>query len=467
MSETTVEADGWVEAEFAGAEFGDRRLSRRILRLAASIADHPERSLPSACEDDGALEAAYRFFNNHAVTPEAILGPHVRATVQRCAEQETVLAVHDTTTLGYRANGKRSGLGPHGSSQQFFAHATLAVGADAAHVPLGVLGLKTYARKGDGGDGSELHRWLLQARTVSELGIPPSRLVHVMDREADCYELIAGLISHSLRFVIRGDDDHSVIPETLGVPHAFADVLASIRMEARREVPISTRQARGRHNADKRKRHPPRNARVASLHIGAARITLKRPKARAMSSPETCGLNVVHVWEPSPPPGEPAVRWILLTTEPIDTTEQVLAIVDIYRARWRIEELFKALKTGCAFERKQLESYDALVNALALYLPIAWRLLHLRSQTQVDPHAPASSLLNDDELSVLHAIAREPLPSNPVRRDVLLAIAALGGHLKRNGEPGWQTLGRGWEHLSARVEGFRLGRMLPQKCDQS
>ena len=203
MSETTVEADGWVEAEFAGAEFGDRRLSRRILLLAEPIADHPERSLPSACEDDGALEAAYRFLNNHAVTPEAILGPHVRATVRRCAEQETVLAVHDTTTLGYRANGKRSGLGPHGSSQQFFAHATLA-GVDAAHVPLGVLGLKTYVRKGDGGDGSELHRWLLQARTVSELGIPPSRLVHVMDREADCYELIAGVLSPGLQAVKSG-----------------------------------------------------------------------------------------------------------------------------------------------------------------------------------------------------------------------------------------------------------------------
>jgi hypothetical protein len=378
-----------------------------------------------------------------------------------------VLAVHDTTTLGYRANGKRNGLGPHGSSQQFFAHATLAIDADAAHVPLGVLGLKTYTRKADGGDGTELSRWLQQARAVSELGIPPARLAHVMDREADCYELIAGLISHSLRFVIRGDDDRSVIPETPGAPHILGDILAGIRMEALREVPISMRQARGRHNADKRRRHPPRNARVARLHIGAARITLKRPNACAASSPKTCALNVVHVWEPSPPSGEPAVRWILLTTEPIDTTEQILAIVDIYRARWRIEELFKALKTGCAFERKQLESYDALVSALALYFPIAWRLLHLRSQTQVQPDAPASSLLDDDELSVLHAIARKPLPSSPTRRDILLALAALGGHLKHNGEPGWLTLGRGWEHLSSRTQGFRLGRILPKKRDQS
>src|SRR5262245_40631191 len=137
MSKAT---NAWVEGEFGGAEFGDRRLSRRVIQLAASIVEHPERSLPSACESDAALEAAYRFFNNHDVTPERVLAPHVRATVGRCVECELVLAVHDTTTLSYRANGKRNGLGPHGASQQFFAHATLAVGADAAHVPLGVLG---------------------------------------------------------------------------------------------------------------------------------------------------------------------------------------------------------------------------------------------------------------------------------------------------------------------------------------
>jgi hypothetical protein len=72
-----------------------------------------------------------------------------------------------------------------------------------------------------------------------------------------------------------------------------------------------------------------------------------------------------------------------------------------------------------------------------------------------------------DELTVLKAIARRPLPSHPTRLDVLLAIAALGGHLKNNGQPGWQTLGRGFEHLSARVEGFRLRGILPHKCDQS
>jgi hypothetical protein len=71
------------------------------------------------------------------------------------------------------------------------------------------------------------------------------------------------------------------------------------------------------------------------------------------------------------PKGEQAIEWYLVTNEPIGTTEQVAAIVDAYRARWVIEELFKALKTGCQIEKRQLESYEALRNALALFLPIA------------------------------------------------------------------------------------------------
>lgn len=43
--------------------------------------------------------------------------------------------------------------------------------------------------------------------------------------------------------------------------------------------------------------------------------------------------------------------------------------MDAYRARWVIEEFFKALKTGCNFERRQLESFQSLRIALAIFLP--------------------------------------------------------------------------------------------------
>ena len=89
-------------------------------------------------------------------------------------------------------------------------------------------------------------------------------------------------------------------------------------------------------------------------------------------------VNVVNVNEPAPPDGEAPVQWLLLTSEAVDSAEQVAAVVDAYRARWLIEEFFKALKTGCGFEARQLRTIRTLTNTLGILAVIAYRLLLLR-----------------------------------------------------------------------------------------
>ena len=137
----------------------------------------------------------------------------------------------------------------------------------------------------------------------------------------------------------------------------------------------------------------------------------------------------------------------------------MLAVINYYRARWRIEEFFKALKTGCSIEKRQLESYKALTIALAISLPIAYRLLLLRSIARDEPDAPATAVLSPLQIEVLNASLREKnrLGSNPTARQALLAVAALGGFQKHNREPGWQTIGRGYEKLIERVVAYRDG----------
>jgi hypothetical protein len=44
--------------------------------------------------------------------------------------------------------------------------------------------------------------------------------------------------------------------------------------------------------------------------------------------------------------------------------DQVAAVVDHYRGRWTIEEFFKAIKTGCALEARQLESKRSMPSAV-------------------------------------------------------------------------------------------------------
>ena len=139
-------------------------------------------------------------------------------------------------------------------------------------------------------------------------------------------------------------------------------------------------------------------------------------------------------------------------------------LVDAYRGRWVIEEYFKALKTGCALQQRQLESYEALSMVLALLVPVAWRLLWLRTLAEVEPDAPAQTVLTPLQLRILRNKARDPFPQHPTVADAHFAIARLGGFLKHNKRPGWQVLARGFEDLLVMGEG--ASAVAETRCDQ-
>jgi hypothetical protein len=446
--------------EMSGAEFGDARLSRRLRKIVEGVQAAPDQSFPSLF-DDGQLEGAYRFFNNETVTPEAILRPHVTATVARMAAVGVSLIVHDTSTMSFDPDGARRGLGRvRSEGQAFFAHVSLALSGDGSRMPLGVVALSHHVRTGEQREtkvkrkdhaDNEHARWGRQVAAVGSLGVDSSRVVHVMDREADDFALFAQLTGAADRFVIRVAHDRLLAPSVEGF-HKLTEAVAQVHAVAEREVPLSRRPA-GSRSPQQRRIHPVREGRLAKLAFGATTVVLRRPIPQPKTLPDALSMNVVRVWEVDAPKEETPVEWVLLTTEPIASAEQILQIVDWYRARWVIEEFFKALKTGCAYDSRQLETLAGLVNVLATFLPIAWRLLLMRTQTRVAPTAKATTVLPKAMIAVLRVFTRIPLPAQPSARDALLAIAALGGHQKNNGDPGWITLARGYEKLRTLTEG--------------
>ena len=150
----------------------------------------------------------------------------------------------------------------------------------------------------------------------------------------------------------------------------------------------------------------------------------------------------MRVWEPAPPDGQEPVNWLLITNEPCQTPEQIAQIVDLYRSRWMIEDFFKALKTGCSLEERQLESRHALLNALALLLPIAVHLLWIRTCARDAPDAPATDVFTAEQLTVLRHRSYRRMSENPTAKEALWVLAGIGGHIPNNGWPGWQVLGR-------------------------
>lgn len=457
-----------IAAEYEGAEFGDSRLSGRLKLLAEALASQPDASFPQATTSDAELEATYRFLSNDRVTPEAILGPHVRETARRSRGIGSLVVAHDTTEFNF-GRSPRQDLGRVGRGQSFgfYGHFALAIDA-TTRTPVGVLGFSVFRRDGKtkaprGGvlssetdPTNERLRWLSLVEEV-EGKLPGLSPIHVMDREGDSYRLLANLVRRGSRFVVR----MTTLERPTDDPFVrVSDVLERAVVKARREVPISSK---GRSPLPTYRRlHPVRRGRTAKLQISAGEVAIRRPTSASLTPEETLPLKFVHVVEPKPPRGEEPIEWALWTTEPVATAEQILAVVDAYRGRWRIEEYFKALKTGCRVESRQLETQDALVNALAVLTPVAWRLLNLRTSATERPTRPANEILTPTQLACLAGVLKvkkkPPLPARPTARDAMLGVAALGGHLRRNGDPGWIVLGRGLENLLKYEVGYAVGR---------
>lgn len=445
--------------ELAGIDLGDGRLDRRAGGLADRLAERPGESFPKAL-DDAELEGAYRFFGNDQVTPEAILAPHFRQTTRRAAELPRIIVGHDTTQFEFGGQTKRAGLGRliKPSAQGFFGHFSLALSADGERRPLGLLALETVFRlkKSIGQKNwtpeqrlGESERWLCSVQAVEERLEGRSQAIHVMDREGDQYAVLAWLDQAGKPFVIRSFQDRRLAGEDESRLRAAA---SAAKPTLRRDVPLSPRP---HIKGPKGQRHPARRHRVARLSFAAVSLELRRPTVAEERAAGPLHLNVVHVFEPRPPRGQPAVEWFLVTNLPIDSEQAIAFIVDCYRARWSIEEYFKALKTGCQFEKRQLESAHSLLNALAILAPVAWRLLLLRHLARAKDPGPATNALTPKQLEVLRAVAKKPIPVKPSARDAMLAIAALGGHLKSNGDPGWLVLGRGMHDLLLLELGWR------------
>ena len=476
-----------IAEEFASANLGNIARTKRLCWFAELMSQCPDQSFPKAARDASELEAIYRFLRSPHLGYHQILEPHYVQTAERMSSVSRVLMLHDTTDGAFGGEGRR-GLGRlAGPDDGFLAHTSLAVAGDGSQRPLGVMNLHCWARtdpprpkktkkgrKLSGSDYAKLDdkessRWAEAVRLTSERTEAHPNVIHVTDREGDNYAFLASMMTSGLRFHVRLTHNRAVGAETaVGEHDRLRDVLSVAPLRETRQVTLSRRQ--GHTAPGSRKTHGPREQRAAQLEIRATTVVLQRPKYLDSSLPAWLPVHVVYVTEVAAPSGVEPVEWMIVTTESIKTADDILRVVDDYRARWIIEEFFKALKTGCALEKRQLESYQSLTNAMAVFVPIAWQLLLLRNVSRTEPEAPATAALTPTQVQVLRVfVPKAKLSETPNVRQALLAVATLGGHLKNNGEPGWLVLGRGLEELLLLERGWTAALSLQRrkKLDQS
>lgn len=462
---------GELREEFHGAEVGDWRLRERLIRVSEAMDVAPADSVPKATRSPAAREAAYRFLGNSRVSLAGIMAGHVTATARRCQAASLVYVISDTTEFSFAGEERGKRLGRlQQKTRGFIGHFALA--ADAEGTPLGVLGVEIIVRSDEKKPPQNTHqrkkdpdreslRWGRMVETTSAT-LGSVAAIHLMDSEADIYELLTELKTKQRRFIVRSGQDRLVADGHLG------DAIACGQVLMKREVYLSRRKVAPKQTS---RRNPPRKCRSAQLEVTASRVSLQRPKTCTSEYPPSASVNVVTVREVSPPEGETPVEWILFTSEPISSEADVARIVDGYRRRWLIEEYFKAIKTGCSYEARELESIRTLTNLLAIISVIAWRLLLLRALERQQSHRPATDVVEPILLEALAAKLLkdgEPkrLPSSPTVADLMAAIARLGAHITSNGPPGWQVLWRGYRDLLSFADGYIAAKSITY-CDQS
>jgi len=461
MCTTLLSAWNWAQAEFAGAELGDARRSRRLIKVASAMAKDPQGALHGALPNWADLKAAYRLLEQDEVSYEEVSEPHKRRTRQACGEASEVLLVEDTTSLDFTWHFATTGLGRIGDDggRGFYLHSTLALrveGWDEQSAPsvtaLGLFAQSCWTRSSPTvGRGREKKRARLQrpresqrwAAAFESAGGPPpgARWSYVADRESDIYEVFEKCGAKGLAWIVRACQ-----------PRALAEASGSVFRAVEKAAPL------GSYRLPLRAR-PGQKKRTARIERRAARVTLRGPWRPGGWRPPLA-MNVVEAREVDAPEGAKAVHWVLLSSWPSGDFAAARRVVKAYTRRWLVEEYHKALKSGARVEESQLMAAPRLEALTGILAVVAVRLLNMKLLATARPDdAVEAEQLPPQALTILEKKVGRP-KAGWTQQTLLVAVARLGGFLarQRDGPPGWITLWRGWFRLTLMIQGFLLAQ---------
>ena len=441
--------------------FGDKRLARRgaiVFNRIVSTGSLVQRRVGKT--RSGELGMA-RFLESPAVTKEEIVETVGERTARSCLGRRVVVA-QDTTEVNFA--GREAGrwaLGPggDGKSAGFLIHAAVVVEVASAAV-LGLAdatiwkrsGKVKVARQGRALAEKELHRWLTTTRIVADLLKDAEQVIVVGDRENDIYSVMARRPTQT-ELIVRAARDR-----VLEDGRKLFEEAAQWRVLKTTDVALEARR-------------PGEKKRTATLHVRAGVVRLRRPQTADAGDPAWLELTLVEAREVAAPKGVTPVHWRLLSSLPASTAAQADEIVQFYRLRWRIEQVFRALKSdGLKLPEVQMQNGTKLLKLAALGLAAAVRILQL-VDARDGSKRPALDVADEPMIEAALAIGptlegqtgRQHNPHPPRSLGWLAWIVArMGGWNCYYKPPGPKTMAIGWHDFTQHAAGFLLARQLPQ-----
>jgi Transposase DDE domain len=412
--------------------------------------------------DDRAQRARFeRFLKNQRVRMAEMvdrIGERMAALVRG----RHVLAIQDTTELNYQAKaGRKQQLGTvgNGTDVGLFVHPVLVVDA----VDGGCLGLahaQVWRRKKAKAanyrelpiEKKESYRWLVAADGAKQALAEARMITHVTDREGDIFEQMDRLPDDKNHLLTRASQDRALV----GGGRLFAT--------------LDGWEKKGRYTVDLPAREGKRSARRAVLEIRFGTVDICRPLACSdPAAPSSIRMTAIDVREIDAPAGEEPVHWRLLTTHSVTEVHKAREVIDWYRGRWNIEQLFRTMKRqGVDIESSLIETGPALERLAVLALIAATRTMQLVLAR--DPEAspqPVEHAFDKDEIAFIEILqprlqGRTEKQKNPHQPGTLgwaaWTIARLGGWNGYASErpPGPITMHHGLQRFDAMLQGWLL-----------
>lgn len=462
--------NNWIDRELEESTFVDERLDKRFRTLLEQLSEGTGKSIPMACQDWANTKAAYRFLSNKRVSEANILAGHFQATRERFAKADgPILVLQDTSEFSYQREKPeaigftrrvKTGNGGYGEPETrtvcgILMHLSLAVTTEG--LPLGLAAIKFWTRKKFVGrhalnkpnptrvpiEAKESIRWLENLRQSTALFADSDRCVHIGDRESDIYELFSEAQKLGTHFVVRtcvdrmAGDGH----------HTIADEMNDVRVKGLHL--IETRDKKGR-------------SRKAVLELKYRRIQVLPPWGKYKRySP--LSLTVIHAQERDPPDDCEGIDWKLVTDLPVSSKADAIEKLSWYALRWKIEVFHNILKSGCKAEESKLRTAERLVNLIATFCIMSWRIFWMTMINRSEADAAPKIALTPLEIQILDRVVKDKAHVTVKEKTLshyLTKIARLRGYLARANDPppGNTVMWRGLARLTDIEIGFSMAK---------
>lgn len=450
MDQTT--ASTWAHETFSRARLGDPRRTRRLVSIAAAVAQHPSGTVTGTGQKSAGTEGTFRFLESEHVSTAEVANAVFESTALAARNEKRILVPVDQTDLTFVDRQRCRGLGPNPSRLNGKLRSVQVMNAlalDLDGVPIGILDQqwwnrpekKTPSGKNDprAPDERESWEWIRCMEAASERLrniAPNARPWFNMDRGADFWGIFEAAERLDADLTVRAVYSRVIKKgnRTLGLWSTIAKAPVLGILE------IAIPGGRGR------------VTRVARFEVraGTYRVRIRgnpRPQMWKM-------LGAIRIRELGPVPcGEERIEWKLLTNVAINDLDDITQVVAGYALRWRIEEFHKTWKSGCCdLENSQLRSFDAIVRWGTILAAVATRVERLKLISRTQPDLDARTEFTQHEINaaiILTGTKKYLLGAQMTLKEAVRLVAMAGGFMGRkgDGDPGSITIKRGLERV--------------------